>query len=167
MMILELLEDGFFAAIAAVGFAIISNPPRRSLFVSALLAAIGHSIRYFLMHFDSFSLSISQASFFASLSIGCLSVFFAKRLAVPAEVFAFPSLLPMIPGMFAYHTLQAISVYMVCKTEADQLHYFNLFYSNGTTTIFILAALVVGVAIPTFLFRRFAFSVTRGNNGKN
>ena len=101
MMILELLEDGFFAAIAAVGFAIISNPPRRSLFVSALLAAIGHSIRYFLMHFDSFSLSISQASFFASLSIGCLSVFFAKRLAVPAEVFAFPSLLPMIPGMFA------------------------------------------------------------------
>ena len=46
MMNFDLLQaiifDGCFAAVASVGFAVISNPQRNSLWVSALLAAIGH-----------------------------------------------------------------------------------------------------------------------------
>lgn len=48
--ITEIIQDGAFAAIAAIGFAIISNPPRKAILISALLAAIGHGLRYFLMH---------------------------------------------------------------------------------------------------------------------
>lgn len=40
--ITEIIQDGAFAAIAAIGFAIISNPPRKAILISALLAAIGH-----------------------------------------------------------------------------------------------------------------------------
>ena len=48
--ITAIILDGAFAAIAAIGFAIISNPPRKAILISAFLAAVGHGLRYFLMH---------------------------------------------------------------------------------------------------------------------
>ena len=48
--LIDILLDALFAAFAAIGFAIISNPPRKAILISALLAAIGHGLRYFLMH---------------------------------------------------------------------------------------------------------------------
>ena len=44
----NIFEDGFFAAIAAIGFSSISNTPRRAYLTCALIAAIGHAIRYVL-----------------------------------------------------------------------------------------------------------------------
>ena len=41
----SILLDGLMAAIAATGFAVISNPPKRAIAVSALLAAIGKTHR--------------------------------------------------------------------------------------------------------------------------
>lgn len=157
----EILSDGLFAAIAAIGFAIISNPPRKTLVVSALLAAIGHSIRYFLMKADCTGMSITIASFFAALIIGSLSIPFAKKLRVPAEVFAFPSLLPMIPGMFAYRTIQSLAKILEHSEDGVSSHYINLFFYNGITAVFILFCLVIGVSIPIFIFRKQAFSSTR------
>ena len=37
---LSVLFDGFLAAIAAIGFAVISNPPKKAVFIAALLAAV-------------------------------------------------------------------------------------------------------------------------------
>lgn len=39
-LVLSVLLDGIFAAIAAIGFAVISNPPRKAILISALLAAV-------------------------------------------------------------------------------------------------------------------------------
>ena len=58
--------DGAFAAVAAIGFAIISNPPRKAILISAFLAAVGHGLRYFLMHAHLFTMDIATASFFAA-----------------------------------------------------------------------------------------------------
>ena len=44
----NIFEDGFFAAIAAIGFSSISNTPRRAYLTCALIAAVGHAIRYVL-----------------------------------------------------------------------------------------------------------------------
>ena len=96
-----IIYDGLFAAVAAIGFAIISNPPRKALAISAFLAAVGHGLRYFLLHTEMFTMDIATASFCAAVSIGLLAIPFAKFIHCPAEVFSFPSLLPMIPGMFA------------------------------------------------------------------
>ena len=37
---LSVLFDGFLAAIAAIGFAVISNPPKKAVFIAALLAGM-------------------------------------------------------------------------------------------------------------------------------
>ena len=90
--ITAIILDGAFAAIAAIGFAIISNPPRKAILISAFLAAVGHGLRYFLMHTHLFTMDIATASFFAAVSIGLLAIPFAKAIHCPAEVFSFPSL---------------------------------------------------------------------------
>lgn len=153
--------DGAFAAVAAIGFAIISNPPRKAILISAFLAAIGHGLRYFLMHTDMFTMSIAPASFFAAFAIGLLAIPFAKVIHCPAEVFSFPSLLPMIPGMFAYKSILALTKFMQTTDQDASLEYIVQFFRNGSTTIFVLFALVVGAAIPVFIFHRQSFTATR------
>ena len=150
---LPVLTDGLFAAIAAIGFAIISNPPRKAILISAFLAAVGHGLRYFLMHTHLFTMDIATASFFAAVSIGLLAIPFAKAIHCPAEVFSFPSLLPMIPGMFAYKSILALTKFMQTKDETASLQYLVDF--------FVLFALVVGAAVPVFIFHRQSFTATR------
>ena len=152
------IVDGLMAAIAAVGFAVISNPSRKAVLVSALLAAIGHSLRFFMI---KSGLDITLASFVAASFIGFLSIFFAKIIHCPAEVFSYPSLLPMIPGLFAYRTILSMIKFMqsteVVKTQGYMLDFFH----NGMTALFILLAFVVGVSLPVLFFPKLSFSVTR------
>ena len=49
MIAFDMLSDGLFAAVAAIGFGAISDPPMRAFPVIALLAAVGHALRFALM----------------------------------------------------------------------------------------------------------------------
>ncbi len=152
------LFDGLLAAIAAVGFAVISNPSRKAIFVSALLAAIGHSLRFTLI---KSGLEISLSTFIAAMCIGLLSILFARIIHCPAEVFSFPSLLPMIPGLFAYRTILGLIRFMQNSDSVKSQEYLLNVFHNGLTTLFILLALVIGVSLPVLLFPKYSFSVTR------
>lgn len=68
MIALDILSDGFFAAIAGIGFGAISDPPLRAFKMIALLAAAGHACRYCLMTF--LGVDIATASLFGALIIG-------------------------------------------------------------------------------------------------
>ena len=148
----NILQDGFFAAIAAIGFASISNPPRQAYKYCALIAALGHATRYVLTHNAYGEMHLIGASFIASLVIGVLTVFLAPRAKCPAETFSFPALLPMIPGMYAYRTIEAL---LLCLTNQEE-HAFN-----GLTCTFIILGMVVGATLPIFLFKNTSFKATR------
>lgn len=153
-----IIFDASLAAIAAIGFAVISNPSPKAVLVSAFLSAFGHSLRFFLLHID---VEISIATFVAATTIGLLSLVFAKLIKCPAEVFSFPALLPMIPGMFAYRTILGLIKFMQnTDTIKSQEYLMNIFH-NGFTTMFILLALVIGVSLPVLLFPKYSFKVTR------
>ena len=155
------IADGLFAAVAGVGFAVISNPPRKALAVCALLACVGHGIRYFLMHSGGLMLDQVTASTIAGFAIGLLSVPFAMRIHCPAECFAFPSLLPMVPGMFAYKAIRDL-INIVRLPDAYTMEYVSRFFSNASLTVLVMFGMVVGCIIPIFIFHRQSFSVTRG-----
>ena len=159
--LLDILQDGFFAAIAAIGFASISNPPRQAYKYCALIAAIGHATRYVLTHNAWGGMNLIGASFVASLAIGLLTVFFAPRAKCPAETFSFPALLPMIPGMYAYRTVEALLLCLTHQEEAAFNHYFYLLAYNGLTCMFIVLSMVVGATVPIFLFKNTSFKATR------
>lgn len=160
-LLFSVLSDGLFAAVAAIGFAVISNPPRRAILGCAVLAAVGHGLRYFLL--NHLGVDISTASLFAAFSIGLLSLWLASRIHCPAEVFAFPSLLPMIPGMYAYKTILALMKFLTdtsgAGTESSEL--ITEIFRNGLTALFVLFALVIGVALPIFLFHKRSYMMTR------
>lgn len=160
-MVEKLLQDAFFAAIAAIGFAAISKPPRRAYIYCALIAAIGHSARYLLMNAESISMHILPATFIASLFIGILAVLFSPIAHTPAETCLFPSLLPMIPGMYAY---KAFGAFLMCvmADKADEFDsVFFLCAHNALICGMILLAMVVGATIPIFILNRISFQATR------
>lgn len=154
------IADGMFAAVAGIGFAMISNPPRKALLICGLLACVGHGIRYFLMHNSGIMLDLVTASTIAGFTIGLLTVPFAMRIHCPAECFAFPSLLPMVPGMFAYKTIRDL-INIVRLPDSYTVEYVTRFFHNGSLTVLVMFGMVVGCIIPIFIFHRQSFSVTR------
>ena len=158
---INIIEDGVFAAIAAIGFSSISNTPRRAYLMCGLIAAIGHSIRYVLMLPALGAMHIIAASTIASFVIGILAVLFAGRIKCPAEVCFFPALLPMIPGMYAYRTVEALLACLCHTQEEIFAHYLYLLTYNGLTCTFIIMGMVAGTTIPVFLFKKLSFTATR------
>lgn len=163
-MLEAVLWDGMFAAIAAVGFASVSNPPKRAIFISACIAAMAHGIRYYLL--NRWHLDITSATFLASFPIGLMSIGIAKLIRFPAEIFSFPSLLPMIPGMYAYKTILALMKFMTCGNEKIQTEMIPEIFRNGLTTVFVMCAMVAGVAIPLFAFHRVNYTREKKSGGR-
>lgn len=142
----DLLLDGAFAAVAAIGFGSISNVPFRAFKGCALLAAVGHATRYALMHFAG--IAIIPAAFVATLIIGLLAPRLSHYWNLPSESLAFPALLPMIPGMYAYRSVEALVMCFKSQAEADFLHDYYLFAYNGMICVAIVMLMVFGVTIP-------------------
>ena len=69
MVALDILSDGFFAAVAGIGFGAISDPPLRAFKMIAILAALGHACRFCLMTY--LGVDIATASLFAGNGCTC------------------------------------------------------------------------------------------------
>ena len=162
-LLIQMLEDGFFAAVAATGFAAISRPPRQAFLWCAIIAAVGHSTRFLLQHQQVFpQLSgIVVATTLASLVVGILAVLCSPIAKMPAETCLFPSLLPMIPGMYAYRCFGAMAVCVLHPAKATYDQYFYLFASNGLVCLFTLLGMVLAASVPIFALRKISFTATR------
>lgn len=160
-MILQFLQDALFAAIAAIGFAAISRPPKSAYIWCALIAAVGHSSRFLMMESGLLRFHIVIATTLAAFIIGVLAVLLSPKSRVPAETFLYPSLLPMIPGIYAYKTFAGLVKCIYNSTEGDFSHYFYIFASNGLTCFFILMGMAIGATVPIFLMKRISFQATR------
>lgn len=166
MLTTEILEDALFAAIAAIGFAAISRPPRRAYLWCAALAATGHSFRFILLSHDlGGALHIVPATLAAAFVVGILAVLLSQISRVPAETYLFPSLLPMIPGIYAYKAFGALAMCVFRGDEAASFsHFFYLMASNSFTCLCVLLAMALGATVPIFMLRRIAFRATRNES---
>lgn len=159
---MEIFQDALFAAIAAIGFASISRPPRRAYLYCGLIAAVGHGLRFALMS-PAYGpvLHIVPATFAASFVIGVLAVFLSAVARFPAETCIYPALLPMIPGIYAYKAFGGL-VMCVLRTGREAFdYYFYQFAYNGFTCTCILLCMVVGATLPIFIFKKVSFQATR------
>lgn len=156
---LPILQDCIFASIAAIGFGSISNLPVKAFSGCAILAAAGHATRSLLM--GELGISIIWASFIGGLVIGLLSIPVSARWKSPAESMSFPALLPMIPRMYAYRTIQAFLACVEHIHEADFMHQLYLLNYNGFVCSLIVLLMFVGVTVPIFCFKNISFSATR------
>ncbi|MCD7984523.1 MAG: threonine/serine exporter family protein [Desulfovibrio sp.] len=151
ILLTAIAADGFFAAVAAMGFAVISNPPKKVLLMAGVLAAVGHMSRFALLREG---VGIASASLCAALLISLCSMPCARRWHIPAEMFAFPALLPMIPGMFAYKTILATMQFLGATAMSLRQELLVDIVYNGLTAFFIMCALVIGAVLPLLAFHR-------------
>ncbi|MDE7450222.1 MAG: threonine/serine exporter family protein [Paramuribaculum sp.] len=159
MIIVDILLDGLFAAVASIGFGAISNVPVRSFTGCAIPAAVGHMSRYMLMNL--LSCNIILASFCGAFAAGMIAVWLSKYYKCPAETLSIPAMLPMIPGMYAYHAVQALVLTFTQPPGDSFNHYFTLFNYNAGVCTLVMLGLVGGVLFPIFIFNRRAFTATR------
>ena len=108
MIAVDILLDGLFAAVAAIGFGAISDPPVRAFPCIALLAAVGHALRFCLMSYAG--IDIATASLCAAVVIGFGSLWLGRGIRCPMTVLYIPALLPMVPGIYAYKTVFALTM---------------------------------------------------------
>lgn len=157
--IFDILVDGLLAAVAGIGFGAISNPPRMALKYCGLIAALGHMTRYCLINLGG--LHIVAASLAGAFVVGLLAIICAKKVKCPPETFSFPALLPMIPGIYAYRTIQGFFLALTASDETQFNHFIYLCQSNGIVCFFVIICMVVGVLIPIYLFKKVSFSTTK------
>lgn len=163
-LLVSALIDAGFAAVAGLGFAYGCNPPKRTIFASALLAAIAHGLRFYL---QQSGLGITSSTFCAALSIGILGLIFAKRLKTPTEIITFPAILPMIPGMYAYRTILSIVSF---SSESDleiQARLLVNLTNNLITTLSVSLAIAVGISLSLVIFHEQSLMMTRKSVNEN
>ncbi|MBZ7943301.1 threonine/serine exporter family protein [Campylobacter molothri] len=159
-MIEFVLKDMFFAALAGFGFAYACNPPFKTLIASAFLAAIAHGLRFVLVQYFHFQ-TLAIATFIASFCIGCLGIVLAKKIKTPAEIIAFPALIPMIPGIYAYKAILYLISFIRSEDIQAKTNFLVQFFDYFLTTVSVTLALAIGVSITLLIFFEQSFMMTR------
>ena len=145
--------DLLWSALAALGFAVLFDVPRRLLPACLLLGALGHGSRTLLMKLGLGG--VEAATLCAAVLVGFAAVGCARRARVPAIVFALPAAIPMVPGAFAFKTMLGV-LRLVGGTAAPSPSLAVDTAVAAAKTALILAALAVGVGSPGLVFRRSA-----------
>ena len=143
-MVVPLIERGFWAAVATLGFAVLFNVPKYALPYCASIGALGYLLRSALMDGGT---GMVLATLFAAVLIGVLATLSARRFGVSEVLFAVSPAIPLVPGSYAYKAV--LGIVMV----ADSPH-----FEHGT--VLLLGALDNGVkAILTILFLSFGIAL--------
>jgi len=158
---IAILEKGFWAGFAALGFAILFNVPQRTLLVIWAMGALGGLTKFILLGLE---VNIVLASLAGATLIGILSVYAAHNKHAPPLVFSTPSVISMVPGAFAYRMM--LGCMELANTSVNSDTYLKTLAettNNGLKALFILIALSAGVAIPMLVTRKDTFKRIRSN----
>ncbi|MBQ8254639.1 MAG: threonine/serine exporter family protein [Clostridia bacterium] len=138
-MLIYYLRDFVACFGATIFYCIIMSLPKKALWMSSLSSALTYIIyRVVFLSIDSEYMGYLAASCFAALSAEVL----ARACKMPATIFIFPAVIPLVPGLGLYRT-------MLCLVQSDM----NGFASEGTKTLIISGIIAVTVAVVNAFFR--------------
>lgn len=163
MILLEILTKSFWAGIAAIGFAVLFNVPRRVIFPIWTLGALGGLIKFTAMNFE---IGIVFASFIGATVIGVVSIQMAHMRNSPPLVFSIPSVIPMVPGIFAYKMMLGMIALTNIENTDAYLKTLIETVNNGSKMMFVLISLGIGVAIPMLITRKESIKKSSFNKKK-
>jgi uncharacterized membrane protein YjjB (DUF3815 family) len=149
---INILFKAFWCGWAAVGFGILFNVPPKTLFAIWIGGAIAGLIKFSFL-FLLLRSPIIQCSFFSAVAAGIFSMSIGYLRHEPPMIFAIPSVIPLIPGVFAYHTMLGL-IKLTGNIGTDySLTLFETVH-NGVTTLFIITSIALGVSIPMYVMRK-------------
>jgi len=139
-----MLLSALAGAMGAFAFAVLIRVPRRDLF----FAALGGLLSGFVYAAaGALGLHTIAQVLLAAVAAGALSEVLARVRRAPATVYLMPGLIPLVPGLLAYHAMYAL-------LRGD--------YVSGAAiaveTIYWAAAIGVGIALVLTVSRSFQSS---------
>ena len=105
-MMLHYLQAFVFAFLATVAFGVLFQGPKRILWRSGLIGALGWVV--FIGLKESFSVHSFSANFLATVLIALVSEIFARIWKEPVTVFEIPAIIPLVPGFGMYRGMNYI-----------------------------------------------------------
>jgi len=138
-----------FSAIPAVGFGMVFNVPKDTLKFCALGGAIAYISRLICLDIG-FALELS--TFFASTIVGIVTFYWSRKYIVPRPVYTIASIIPLLPGTYAFQTIINLISMNVHGVSIDLI---TLFIDNGLKTIIVLGAIGFGLALPALYYLRY------------
>ncbi len=135
------------AAIAAGGFSMLFQLPRRVLWV----VSIGGAITILLRNICMFDCGLSQAAgtFIGGAVVGLLALNAIRWFQVPNVVLRTPSAIPLVPGILLYRLL--FTLLNINDVSSDVL---LSALRNGIEAATIIISIAVSVAIPNIFWSR-------------
>lgn len=93
-----------YCAAATFFFALMMNAPKKTLIYSSMTASLGYLVyEYFIIKGNPL-----LAFFLGTMLIATFGEVFARKLKMPATIFIFPSVIPIVPGFGLYETILAL-----------------------------------------------------------
>jgi uncharacterized membrane protein YjjP (DUF1212 family) len=147
LRLLPIHEDALFSALAALGYLFLFNVPARIAWACVVCGVASHTARTLCLHLG---VDIVSGTLIGALAVGFLAQGFARHFRAPAVAFAFPGVVAMIPGAFAFsavigclqivHSGAAAATALVTETLA-----------LAATCLLMVAAIAVGIVAPLIL----------------
>jgi uncharacterized membrane protein YjjB (DUF3815 family) len=147
---ITILVKAFWCGWGAVGFGILFNVPVRTLIAIWICGALGGFLKFNLLMLGA---GVVSASFAGALAIGISSIPTAHFRHAQPMIFAIPSVIPLIPGVFAYRTMLGL-IKLTGAIGPDYQLIISDTINNGAKTLFIIMSLAMGVAVPMHLMRK-------------
>ena len=150
LRLLPIPEDALFSALAALGYLFLFNVPARIAWACVVCGVASHTARTLCLHLG---VDIVSGTLIGALAVGFLAQGFARHFRAPAVAFAFPGVVAMIPGAFAFravigclqivHTGAAAATALVTETLA-----------LAAICLLMVAAIAVGIVAPLILITK-------------
>jgi uncharacterized membrane protein YjjB (DUF3815 family) len=147
---IEILTKAFWCGCGAVGFGILFNVPRRTIAMIWIGGAMGGFIKFSLLGAE---LGLIFSHLMAASVIGFASLPMAHFRHATPMIFSIPSVIPLVPGVFAYRTMLGL-MKLADTIDDTYLLAVSQTLNFGSKTLFIIMALALGVSIPMYLLRQ-------------
>ena len=144
-----ILAKAFWCGWAALGFGILFNTPNRALVSIWIGGFVAGFVKYTMFHTE-INTGIILSTFTAAVAVGITSIPIAHWRHVPPLVFTIPSLIPLVPGVYAYRTMLGL----IKLTGAIGPEYTNIISEtvrHGVLTLFVIMAIAMGVVTPMII----------------
>jgi uncharacterized membrane protein YjjB (DUF3815 family) len=136
--------------LAALGYLFLFNVPARIAWAGVVCGVASHTLRTLCLHLR---IDIVTGTLLGALVVGFLAQGFARQFRAPAVAFAFPGIVAMVPGAFAFRAF--IGVLQIVQTgTAAATALMTETLALTVTCVLMVAAIAVGVAAPLILIKR-------------
>ena len=149
LILRQILLHSLGAFGGTLGYAFLLNAPLNTVLPASLTGLLGYVLYEITMNVLGQGMIFSY--FIATVIIAVICEFAARIMRMPSTIFLLTALVPLVPGYTFYCTMLAIVE-----------HNGQAFSSYGLEAVQIVAAIAVGAAVTSTLFR--ALAMRRGKN---